>query len=111
MAAGDYDTRVEVLGSVSIEDDFGQDVSTWQCLGAVWAAVDYGSGAEQRVGVAKEEANIAVTVRVRVSCLTKAITARHRLAFHEHEWDIETVAPGTGNMRGREITFTAKAEI
>ncbi len=110
VGSGKYDRRVEVQNYTDTENDYGEPVQTWAFQSSIWAMVNYGSGGERRVGAAQEQANLPVTVTVRYSTFTGAITPENsRLAFDGHIWDIESVAPG--KRRNWEIIIIGRAQL
>ena len=120
MASGKYNKRVRIqsteqAGGIT-EDAFGGEIQTFTDVetagsgSAVWAEVEYGSGAERRVGAAQEQANLPVMVKVRHSSITKNIRpGSHQLQFDGKTWDIESAAPDDGNPR--DLMIIARARI
>lgn len=104
--AGQRDKRITFQRAVRTRSSLGTPTAgAWSDLGARWAKVLYGSGAERRQA-ATEQAVQPATFRVLADTLTRSIIATDRISFDGLVWDITNISP---IGRPAEIEFTATA--
>lgn len=107
MSAGKRDTLVSFERATVVQDDYGEEVSTWAELGQEWAAINWGRGDERRQAAMEQGAQPA-TFNVLDNSMTRSVTLKDRLTVEGHAWDIESNVPA--KKRG-ERDITAVREV
>ena len=108
MKAGDLRDRVTVQRATQGDDGFGNTISGWTDLLTIWASVRETPGKEV-VAAGRVEASRTATIRVRVSSLSRGVTAADRVRARGQIWNIRSVS-AVGD--GRElIEFLCEAGV
>lgn len=92
MTSGRRDSLIELQRATTVQDDYGEEVSTWAGVGTEWAAVFYGRGDERRQA-AMEQGSQAATFQLLTNATTRALTLRDRIVLDGVNWDIVGIAP------------------
>lgn len=106
MTAGRRDRLVTLQSATATQDEYGEEVSTWEAVGTEWAAVFYGKGDERRQA-AMEQGQQAATFQVLSNEVTRAVSIRDRIVLEGDNWDIVGIAPMDRAM----IEFTATRSL
>lgn len=105
MRIGPLDRRIRIERATATTDDFGREVRTWALLSEVWAAVEYGTGAEQRLAM-ETVADQRRSFRIR---WFEALLPTDRIVYESRAWDILDVAE-LGRREGLEIIAIARTD-
>lgn len=94
MKAGPRNTKIIIESSAAIENAMGARTKTWAKRLDAWASVNYGTGAERRVG-GQEQATQVATFGILYSSQAARISTgdRLRISGDEANWDIVGAVP------------------
>lgn len=95
-------TRISIERATVVQDDYGEEISTWAPIARPWTALFYGTGEERRQAAA-EAGRQVVTLNVLASALTRSVNLKDRIVVGAETWDIVGISP----IGRREIDFTA----
>ena len=90
MTAGRRDHLITLKGYTVTQNEYGEEIQTPTTLGEEWAAIFYGRGDERRQA-AMEQGSQAVTFRMLLNPLTRALTVKDSIEF-EGKWDIQGIS-------------------
>ncbi len=106
-SAGRRTDRIQFALAATAENDFGEDVEGADAaIGAAYAEVNYGTGAERRAA-GHEGASVQATFRVPATAMTRGVTTEHVILFDGGRWDVTSNVPW--QRRERDITATRRA--
>ena len=102
MSIGRKDTRIAFERATVVQDDYGEEIPTWEPLGREWAAINWGRGDERRQA-GMEQGSQSATFTVYDNAMTAALSVKDRIVLDGQNWDITSSVPG--KRRGdRDIT-------
>lgn len=85
--AGDLDRRVTLLQPVYVNDEYQDEISSWQPVAEVWAAVNPEQLREMNeAGRTVAQTGVPIVIRYR-----PGIDARWRIRDREHEYEIKGI--------------------
>jgi SPP1 family predicted phage head-tail adaptor len=89
MKSGPLRDRITVQVQSSVQDEAGQQLTTWTDVAKLWANVEYTSGLSAiRSGM--DTSNVKASIRIRYR---EGINAGMRVIFGATDFDIEGVLP------------------
>jgi head-tail adaptor len=104
VTAGGKETLISFERASVVQDEAGEERSTWTSLGEEWAGINWGRGDERRQA-AREQGEQSATFTVRDNPMTRGVGLKDRLVVDEQPWDITSNVPA--KVRGyRDITAT-----
>ena len=107
MTSGRRDQLITLERATTVQDEYGEEASTWTTLGTEWADVNWGRGDERRQA-AMEQGSQPATFNVLDNPMTRAVSLKDRIVLDGQNWDIESNVPG--KKRGeRDITAVRAA--
>lgn len=107
IGAGRKDTEIEFQAATVVQDDYGEETSTWAALGIEWAHINWGRGDERRQS-AMEQGSQSATFTVNDNPMTRAVTLKDRIVLDGQNWDITSNVPGK-EAGDRDITAVRAA--
>ncbi len=92
MQAGKRDRLIAIERAVVVQDDYGEEISTWAEVFKEWARVFYQRGNERREAAA-DRSEMPITFSVLANSNSRSIVATDRILYDGLIWNIEGVAP------------------
>jgi head-tail adaptor len=105
VSAGPRRNLVTFQHATVTQDEYGEEVSTWNDLGKEWAAIFWGRGDERRQA-AMEQGQQAATFQVADSSMARSVTLKDRIIHGADIFDIVGIAPDLPKPGYREFTAT-----
>lgn len=107
MSIGRKDTLIAFEHATVAQDDYGEEIPTWELLGREWSAINWGRGDERRQA-GMEQGSQSATFTVYDNAITAAVSVKDRIVLDGQNWDITSSVPG--RRRGeRDITAVRAA--
>lgn len=107
MKAGPRNRRILFQRKTVIEDEYGEEIEIWADYAMLWAAVNWGTGAERREA-AQLSSSQPATFRVLANSKSLTLSVLDRISFAGGLWNITSVVP-LGLNEGVEVTAIRSA--
>lgn len=108
MRGGDLDRRIQIREKVVTQDDFGEEIVTWNTVATVSAEKIENNG-QERFSTAQFVGKRVCSFQFRWSSAVKGTTTLHKVLFDEVEFDIVAVKE-IGRREGMRVDCTARSE-
>ena len=108
MRGGALDRRIQLMEKVVTQDDFGEEIVSWNTIATVYAEKIENTG-QERFSVAQFVGKRVCSFEFRWSSAVKGVTTLHKIIFDEVEFDIVAVQE-IGRREGIRCDCTARSE-
>lgn len=109
MKAGSLDRRITIQRKVVAQNNFGEEVTTWQDVATVWAEKIDNTG-QERFQSSQFIGKTSRSFRFRWSNAVKEVTTEHQIVFDGVDHDIVAVHE-INRREGIFVDCTARSEL
>jgi phage head-tail adaptor, putative, SPP1 family len=106
MEAGKLDRRITLQRYGITYNQDNEPLEAWEDIATVWASVAYVSDGE-KIRAAQVGASVTVRFQIRYSSLVADLSAKDRVRFDGHIFDLSGVKP-LGRLQGFELTAASQ---